>query len=259
MHPILFSIGKLTIYTYGFFLAVGFLIGIYFARKEARRIGEDPEKMMDLAFYIVIAAIVGSRLFHIITNPQPYLRNPLEIVKIWEGGLVFYGGFIAALLTALFYIKRKGMPIWRTVDIFAPSIALGQFFGRIGCFFAGCCFGKACDLPWAVTFTQKGSLAPLNETLHPSQLYHALANLIIFFILVKFRRHVKRDGQVFWAYVFLYGVFRSLLELFRGDFRGPVFLDLFSVSQCIGITMALIAVGMMIFLNKSAADNADRE
>ena len=127
MHPILLKIGYITIHTYGFFVAMGFFAGILLARSEAKRLGVDHEKVMDLCFYILIAAIVGSRLFYIVINYKIFIPNPLDIFKIWNGGLVFYGGFIAALFTALIYLKMHKMPVWLTADIAAPSLAIGHF------------------------------------------------------------------------------------------------------------------------------------
>jgi len=188
MHPVLLKLGPLTIHTYGFFIAMGFIAGIFLAKREAKRLGESPERIMDLSFYILIAAIAGSRLLYIFINPEIFLSDILESFRIWNGGLVFYGGFIAALIVGIVYLKMKKMPLWRTTDIAALSLALGQFFGRLGCFSAGCCYGKACDLPWAVTFTNPDTLAPIGIPLHPSQLYQAAGNLIIFVILWLFRR-----------------------------------------------------------------------
>ncbi len=250
MYPVLLQIGKLSIYTYGFFIAIGFLVGIAIARQEAKRVGEDPEKIMDLSFYVLVFAIVGSRLFYIVTNPEMFLAGPLEILKLWKGGLVFYGGFIAALIAALIYLKKKKMPLWKTADIITPSLPAGQFLGRLGCFFAGCCYGRACDLPWAVTFTRPDTLAPIGIPLHPTQLYHALGNLIIFGFLWSFRRHKKYDGQLFWLYLLLYGVTRSFIEVFRGDFRGSPVFGILSVSQLLGGAMAVAAVVMIIILGK---------
>lgn len=180
MHPVLLKLGNISVYTYGFFIAVGFVIGILIAKREAKRRNIDPELIMDLSFYIIIAAIIGSRLFYVITTPASFIENPVDIFKIWNGGLVFYGGFILALVTAAWYVRKQHLNVWQIADVFAPSIALGQFFGRLGCFSAGCCYGKVCDLPWAVTFHDPNSLAPTNIPLHPTQLYHALGNVMIF-------------------------------------------------------------------------------
>ena len=147
MHPVLFKFGKLTIHSYGFFVALGFIVGIFLAKLEAKKLGEDQEKIMDLCFYILMASILGARLFYVFTNHEMFLSDPLEVLRIWNGGLVFYGGFIGALVTVIVYIKKKKILPWKTVDILTPSLALGYCIARLGCFSAGCCYGKACDLP----------------------------------------------------------------------------------------------------------------
>jgi phosphatidylglycerol---prolipoprotein diacylglyceryl transferase len=253
MHPVLIRLGSFSIYTYGFLIAVGFVLGILLARKEAEKVGIEPDLIMDLSFYIIISAIIGSRLFYVMTMPETFFKNPLEIFKIWNGGLVFYGGFILALITALIVIVKRKAPLWKTTDIFAPSIAIGQFFGRLGCFSAGCCYGKICDLPWAVKFHNPESLAPIGIALHPSQLYHALGNLLIFLILWGMKSKKKFHGQVFWTYVALDGGVRCFLEIFRGDFRGQIFLNVFSLSQVIGSLMVLMGVAMLTLLKRKNA------
>ena len=252
MFPVLLKIGPISIFTYGFFIAVGFLTGIFLATKEAKRQGEDHEKIMDLCFYVLIAAILGSRLFYVATSPEVFLKDPVEILKIWNGGLVFYGGFIAALVTGVIYLKVKNIPVWKTADIMAPSVAIAHFFGRIGCFFAGCCYGKYCDLPWAVTFNHSDSLAPTGIPLHPTQLYEALGNLAIFLFLFFFRKHKKYDGQLFWLYVLIYGITRSFIETFRADFRGEFLYGVLSISQVVGGLMAVVSLIMLFILRKRA-------
>ncbi|MBU2621537.1 MAG: prolipoprotein diacylglyceryl transferase [Proteobacteria bacterium] len=252
MFPVLLKIGPLSIFTYGFFIAVGFLAGIYIAVKEARRLGENPEMIMDLCFYLLVAAIIGSRLFYVATNPKMFLDDPVEILKIWNGGLVFYGGFIAALITGIIYLKAKNIPVWKTADIMVPSVALAHFFGRIGCFFAGCCYGKYCDLPWAVTFNNPDSLAPQGLPLHPTQLYSAFNNLAIFLLLFFLRKRKDYDGQLFWIYVLIYGITRSFIEIFRADFRGEFHYGIFSVSQVVGGVMAVVSLIMLFILRKRA-------
>lgn len=250
MHPILIKIGPITIYSYGFFLAIGFILAIFYSTREAKRVGVDPQKISDLAFYLIIAALIGSRLLFIITEPHDFTENPLEVFKIWKGGLVFYGGFIGALVTGICYVKRHGMPVWKTSDIIAPGIALGQSLGRIGCFSAGCCYGKETTVPWAVTFTDINSLARLGVPLHPTQLYEAALDFCIFLFLISFRRRKTFDGQLIWLYTLLYAVVRFIVELFRGDPRGSAFDSLLSTSQLIGIVMAIVALAMLIKLGR---------
>ena len=247
MHPVLFRVGPFTLHTYGVFVAMAFLAAIGLALKEARNVNEDPNKILDLCFYMLVAGLVGSRILYVMINWPTFLRDPVEILRIWHGGLVFYGGFLGACLAALWYIRKHQLLPWKTADILAPSIALGQFVGRIGCFFAGCCYGEPCDLPWAITFTHAESLAPKGVALHPTQLYSSLNGLIMFLILIVLRRFKSFQGQLFWTYVFLYGASRSVIEIFRGDERGMVLEGLLSTSQFIGVLMAAVA-GIMLFI-----------
>ncbi len=246
MYPIIYKIGFLTIYTYGLFVAIGILTAILIGKYEAERTGMNPEEIMDLAFYIIISGILGARLFYVATNFNLFRSDLLEIFRIWHGGLVYYGGFISSLIVAFIYAKIKKMPVWNTADIVALVIPAGHFFGRIGCFFAGCCYGKECDLPWAVIFSHKDTLARQDILLHPTQLYAALANLIVFIFLFYFRKHKQYDGQVFWVYMLVYGIIRSIIEIFRGDERGATILDIFSISQTIGLSAAAVSFIVLI-------------
>ncbi|OGW06363.1 MAG: prolipoprotein diacylglyceryl transferase, partial [Nitrospinae bacterium RIFCSPLOWO2_01_FULL_39_10] len=184
MHPILFKIGPITIYTYGVLIATAFFLGLALAARQARVEGEDPQKIMDLSFYILISAIVGSRLLYIVVEYKEYISNPLRIFKVWEGGLVFYGGFIMAMAVVIIYIRKHEMNLWKVGDILAPSVAIGQGVGRLGCFFAGCCYGRETDVPWAFIFKDPNTLAPMDVHLHPTQLYDSANGFIIFVILL---------------------------------------------------------------------------
>lgn len=251
MHPVLFKLGNITIYSYGFMIALGFFLGIVLAMQEARRVGENPEKIMDLCFYILVAAIVGSRLFYVVTAWEKFAANPIDIVKLWQGGLVFYGGFIGAVVTAAAYIKLAKLPLGKTADILAPALALGQAIGRMGCFLAGCCYGRTTDVFWSVTFTDQNCLAPVGSPLHPTQLYSALTNFTIFVVLFVFSRHNQITGRVFWTYVLLYGLTRSIIETLRGDFRGAEVFGLLSISQALGLLGATVALVMLVRLSRS--------
>jgi len=280
MHPVLIELGSFTLYTYGLFVGLGFVAALFFASKNAlnydlrpdcdkradhnrkdkntaRGETDNPGVISDLFFVLLVSAILGARLFYVGLDFPYFWKNPLEIVKIWNGGLVFYGGFISALVTGFFYIRKKHLNVWVTADIVAPAIALGHAVGRIGCFFAGCCYGKACSLPWAVTFTDPDSLAPLNIGLHPTQLYSVASNLAIFFILLFLQKQKKFHGMVFWSYVLLYGLFRSIVEMFRGDPRGSFLFSWISFSQGIGMIMVVSALFMLLLLytkKKNARD-----
>lgn len=251
MHPILFRFGPLTIHTYGLLVAVGFLIGLGFAVRQARKEGIPADKIIDLGFYILLTAIIGSRLGFILINASYYIKNPLDIFKIWEGGLVFYGGVLLAVPTAIWYVKKNGLGIWRMADVFAPSIAIGHAIGRLGCFFAGCCYGKTAEsLPWAVTFTDPECLARIGIPLHPTQLYESAGEFINFLILITLRRYKSFNGQLFMTYLLLYSVLRFIVESFRGDVSRGFITPQLSVSQGISILMFLIAVAGLIVLRR---------
>ena len=241
MYPVLLKFGPLTIHTYGVLVATGFLLGIGLAVLQAKKEGIPSNKIVDLGFYILLSAIIGSRLFFIFINASHYIKNPLDIFKIWEGGLVFYGGILFAIPTV----------IWNIADVFAPSIAIGHSIGRIGCFFAGCCYGKPAEgLPWAVTFTNPQSLAQIGIPLHPTQLYESAGEFINFLILITLRRYKSFDGQLFLTYVLLYSILRFIVEFFRGDIgRGFIIYNI-SLSQGLSILMFLIASGGLIVLRK---------
>ncbi|PIE75218.1 MAG: prolipoprotein diacylglyceryl transferase [Deltaproteobacteria bacterium] len=249
MHPVFFHFEPLniTIHTYGVMAAAGFFLAIMTASFFAEKEGIKKDFILDLSTYIIISAIIGARVFYLFVDPSYFFAHPIEIFKIWKGGLVFYGGFIFAAFTALIFIKLKGLPLGKISDIAAPSLAIGHAVGRIGCFFAGCCYGRPTDLPIGIIFKDEHSLAPLNACLHPTQLYSVISNFLIFIIMVIFFRLKKRDGDVFLLYLFLYGISRTIIEYFRGDNRGELFFGILSLSQFIGITASSAALLIFIF------------
>jgi phosphatidylglycerol:prolipoprotein diacylglycerol transferase len=251
MFPVLIKIGPVTIHTYGFLIAIGFLVALTLAAREAKRKDIPNESIIDVGFYALLSGIVGARIFFILTNLESFLEHPLDAVKIWEGGLVFYGGVIFALPTVIWFARKKGIPLWQAADIWAPSIAIGHAIGRLGCFCAGCCYGRPAEgLPWAVTFTNSDSLAVLGTPLHPTQLYESAAELVNFLVLITLRRRQSFKGQLFLVYIMNYSVIRSVIELFRGDeVRGFLFPG-FSYSQAISVVMFVAAALWLLILRK---------
>lgn len=241
MHPILFEVGPLKIFTYGFLLALAFLSAIYLSGREAGRLGLPVARFYDLCFYIVLAAVVGSRLLYVLLDLPHFLANPLKIFALWEGGLVFHGGVVLALGVAFYYMKVHALPWRRCLDALAVGMPVGQFFGRLGCFMAGCCYGSPSDLPWAVTFTAAGSLCPLKEPLHPAQLYEAFLALGVFGVVYWFRTRKRFDGQMMLTYFCLAGLVRFTVEFFRhpGDYRGPVLWGWMPLTQAVALGVAL--------------------
>jgi len=252
MYPILFQFGSLYIYAYGFFIVMGFIIAVVLAALKIRKSnsGVSFENIVDLFFYTVLSAIIGARILFVLIHFDLYRQHPVQIFKIWEGGLVFYGGLILAIMVAFWYMRWHRLPIWKLADLISPLIALGLSFGRIGCFFAGCCYGKETSLPWAVVFKNPDSLARLNVPLHPTQLYDAANGLAIFFFLTWMEKRKSYDGQIFWLFLFLYAITRFFIEIFRGDPRGFLFGDLLSTSQAIGIVLAILSLFMLFYWRK---------
>jgi phosphatidylglycerol:prolipoprotein diacylglycerol transferase len=285
MHPVLIDFGWLwslfgadpanafKLHTYGLMIALGFLVGMQLGAREARRIDVSKEGgfdqfILDLTFWILVVSIVGARLLFIIVEwNDVYARDPLKIFKVWEGGFVFYGGFIAAVLFSVVYCRRNGRSFLVVADTLIPSVALGHFFGRLGCLAAGCCWGVPVseDFLFAVQFPD-GALAHTSMAnagiieptkahtphVHPVQLYESFGELAIFFTLL-FVRSIKRfHGQTLLAYLFLYPILRTSLEFLRGDkARGEYALFggvTVSTSQIISVLVAVAAVTLLASL-----------
>ncbi len=249
MYPVLFKLGPLTIHTYGLLVALGLIIGLFTIRALSESSGIRPGDVTDIAFSMIIWGIIGSRAAYVLLNLNYYLAHPIDIIKIWQGGLVFSGGLVLSIIALTFHIRKKGLNFWETCDLFSIGVAIGQAIGRLGCFSAGCCYGKPADIPWSVVFKNPDSLAPLNIPLHPTQLYHALSSFIIFLILLILRRKRKFQGQVFIWFLILHSTGRLLIERFRGDWRGFIPGTQMSVTQLITL-LVLIGAIVLLFIKK---------
>jgi phosphatidylglycerol---prolipoprotein diacylglyceryl transferase len=250
------SIGPLTLHTYGVLLAIAFITGLWVASRQAKAAGLDAARVTDMAVYVLIAGLVGAKILLVIVEWGYYARNPRELLSILQSGGVFYGGLIGALPVAWWYARKHGLAPWRTADVLAPAVAIGQAIGRLGCFFAGCCYGRPADVPWAVTFRDPYASrtvgTPLDIPLHPTEIYEAIACLAIFFILTRMARRKRFDGQITLAYVLLYSVARFVIEFYRGDaVRGTV-LGWLSTSQFIAV---LLVAGVALVLPYVAKRN----
>ncbi|MBN2383668.1 prolipoprotein diacylglyceryl transferase [bacterium] len=255
MHPILIHIGPIPIRSYGFMIVCGFLVGVWLAIRRGRKVGITPETVIDLCFAILLSALIGSKLLHLIIFWPDYLvdiprlrHHPIDLFVYLGSGLIFFGGLIAAIPTAIFFVRKRKLGIWTVADVLAPSIPLAHGFGRIGCFLAGCCFGKLCEAPWAVTFHNPNSMAPLGIPLHPTQLYSAFWNFSLAAILLLLGPRLKRSGQLFWMYILLYPIGRFVIEFYRADQRGFILSGALSTSQFIGIVLVLVAIAAQCVL-----------
>ncbi len=251
MYPILFRVWNFPVNTYGVFLALAFLGAIFVTVRLGVRDGLPRERIYDLCLWLLLSSLVGSKLLMFFTEPE-YRQNPrlLFSLDFLRSGGVFYGGLIGAIIAGYVLMRRWRLPWWKTADACAPGIALGNFFGRQGCFAAGCCWGKPTNLPWGVRFTELGhevTDVPLNAKLHPTQLYESFAMLIVFFFLLWLHKKKKFSGQVILAYVIIYATVRFLIEFVRDDPRGDILglttLTGLSTSQLIGL---VVGVGALI-------------
>lgn len=257
MFPQLFHFGHFALPTYGLLVALGVLTGLFVTAKLAPSQGINPDDAWNLGVLVVLAAIVGAKLLLVINDFSFYMAHPGEIFSLAmvQAGGVFYGGVIAALVTAAYYMRKHHMPALRTSDTFAPGLALGHSIGRLGCFAAGCCFGKPTNHWWGVTFTNplahSISSTPLNVPIEPTQLFESAIELANFFILWALLRHKKFEGQVIGAYLFLYGVARFFIEFIRDDpDRGSMFNGALTGTQFISIL--LVIAGGILWLRRKA-------
>jgi len=250
------TIGPLTLHTYGFLLAVAFLAGLFVVSSQAKKAGMDAARLTDMAVWLLIAGLVGAKLLLVAVDWRFYFRNPRELLSIFQSGGVFYGGLLGGIAVAIFFVWRYKLPGWATADVLAPGVVIGQAIGRLGCFAAGCCFGKPASVPWAVTFTdvyaarQVGT--PMDTPLHPTQIYESTACFLIFFLLLWLAPRKSFHGQVVLTYAVLYSSFRFAVEFFRGDpDRGSVFGGLLSTSQLIAILLVLAAALVFPYVRRT--------
>jgi phosphatidylglycerol:prolipoprotein diacylglycerol transferase len=246
MQPILMRWGPVTIYTYGVLVATGVLLGLWYARRHAPRAGLDPDQVWNLGIYAVLSALIVAKLWLVALDASYYWAHPREIfaMSTLQSGGTFYGGLLGALALLLIYTHYAKMPLLPVMDTYAAALPLGHAVGRLGCFAAGCCYGKPTWLPWGVKFTslraQQLVGTPLNIPLHPTQLYESAAEVMNFIFLIWLARRQRFTGQLFAAYLMLYGVERGLIEFLRGDpDRTLMFNGAVSLMQIVSVFMVL--------------------
>lgn len=283
MYPIIFRIGNFPINTYGVFLALAFLAAIFVTVRLAERDGLSRARIYDLCLWLLLSSLVGSKILMFFTEPE-YRQDPTLLLSLdfLRSGGVFYGGLLGAMITGYFLMRRWKLPWWQTADACAPGIALGNVLGRLGCFSAGCCWGKPTNSSWGVRFTELGheitgvptivsqlddpvqrtywseklggDFAPLH--LHPTQLYESFAMLIVSFFLLWLHKRKKFSGQVILAYALIYSTVRFLIEFVRDDPRGDILglttLTGLSTSQLIGIVVGIAALTIFIIRRRRA-------
>jgi phosphatidylglycerol:prolipoprotein diacylglycerol transferase len=252
--PTLIEIGPFEIHSYGLMLALSFIVGTQLALHEAGRRRLPEARLASLCLWILGLAIVGSRLMYVLSHPESFAGRWLDAFRLWEGGLTMYGGFVAALVGALVYVRRHALPLGQVFDAFSPAIALGSGITRLGCFLNGCCFGKPCELPWAVTFHDHsfaGTAYP-GVPLHPTQLYLSAAGFLNFALLWwLLRRRLSRPGQLFFIFLVVEALSRFSIDFLRHYDEGGESVTVLGLSLsltqvvCLGLIVLAVA-GLLV-------------
>jgi len=248
MRPTLFTIGSLPIRSYEVMVAIGFLIALYFAVRRARKKNIPFRFMLDLGLCVLISGFIGARIYYILQHIRSYDSLADIFSRIWEGGLTYYGGLVLASLVGFIYLRSRRLPIVGMMDIAAPSLALGEGISRIGCFLAGCCFGKPTDLPWGVTFPKNSLTGILTDSqkVHPTQIYSSIILFSIFIILIVLQRHTKFSGQLFLIYLVMYSIYRFFIDFLR-YYTPEEHLGILAYSQVTSLVLGSVALIVMIW------------
>ena len=260
MYPNLFKIGPLEIHSYGLMLAVSFLLGILFAMYRAKKQNVDPNKIMDLSVVIVISAILGARFLYVIFHLEEFRGHWLDVINPFQSngqigiaGLTMLGGFIAALFFGLLYMKMNKLPMLKISDIISPSLGLGIFVTRIGCFLNGCCYGTPTNVSWGMIFPPESAAGYhfTNIPIHPAQLYSSAYGLLIFLVLLFVERWKKFDGFLLYSFLILYGISRFTVDIFRYYEESMVLFTIgntpISLNQGISLLMILGGITLIIY------------
>jgi phosphatidylglycerol:prolipoprotein diacylglycerol transferase len=254
VHPIAFYLGTLPLRWYGVMMAVAFFAGLWTAMRRARLANISSDVLADVTLWLMAGSIIGARFVYVTTYwKQEFADQPLsEIFMIQHGGLVYYGGLMGAIVAGIAYLRWKKLPVWKIADILAPSIALGSAFGRIGCLLNGCCYGRECSLPWAISFPADHETHGM--PVHPTEIYDALLNLMLYLGLAWLFRRKKFDGQIFALYLVGYAICRSIVEFFRGDYPPDhIHAGLFTSAQLLSAPILIAGIVLWFWFSRRAA------
>jgi len=236
--PVLIDLGPLSIRWYGVLVTAALLISMFVTEYYAKKLGQDPDKVADLYVPMILAIIIGARLGHVVTNWEYYSQNPLDIFRIYKGGLASHGAFILTVIVGVFLSRRKGLDTWSLADAIAPCIAIGHIFVRLGNFINGELYGSSTNLPWGIVFP--GTYTPR----HPLQLYEIITSVILLGLIIGLFHRRRFPGQVFLLTLIYVSVVRALLDILRPEFRVTQYL---SLGQIASITTAVVALILLIF------------
>lgn len=249
MYPVLFQFGNFELRSYGVIVVLSFLLALWLSSKEAERKGLDPKLIQDFALYALFGGVVGARIYFVLfSEPGYFLQHPLEILAVWHGGIGVIGSLLGGALVAIWYCRRNHISFLKFGDILVPGIALGQTVGQFACLLNGDSYGRPTNLPWAITYTDPRSLAPLNIPLHPIELYEMAAYFLVFLLVWKIRKRYSIDGFIFFIYLAGYGMARFLVDIFRGD--PAIFGWAIQAAQVFGVAMILASIIGFLLLKK---------
>jgi len=257
MHPKLLELGDVSIYTYGFLIAFGAFSGyLYLSHTANKDLGVKKDTIQSLAILTIAMAFIGGKLFFYLAEPSFYFNPPSNMLHKFRTGFVFYGSLLFAIPSVIWFFRKNKLPVLSMLDLIAITTVIVHAFGRMGCFFAGCCYGIPSEGPFSITFTNELSKAPLHTSLHPTQLYSITLLLLIFLALLMFKRHKRFEGQLFFIYLIMYSMGRGIIEIFRGDLRrGFIVEEWLSHSQFIAIIIIGISVYLYIRFYKKSRSN----
>lgn len=259
MHPEIFHWGFINVRSYGLMLALAFLVGTWLGLREAKRLGLDEDKVVNIILIVLVASVLGARALYVMEHVQEFRREWGSVVALWQGGLTLYGGIVAGTAAGLMAARRFGLPMWTLADALTPSLALGASIGRIGCHLNGCCYGRPTSLPWGIVFPPD-SYAGLefgNAPVHPSQLYLAGAGLLLFLLTWFLRRRSRVPGTLFWLFIVLFALVRIPIDLTRAYEAEATILRFGAIgiteSQLTSLAFALFGLLMIARLRRTAA------
>lgn len=258
MHPEVFELGPLHLRSYGLMMAIAFVVGTFLGLREARRLSLDEDKVVNVILVTLIASVFGARMLYVLEHLSEFRREWTSVLALWQGGLTLYGGVAAGTFAGLVAAKRMNLPVWITADALTPSLALGTMFGRVGCYLNGCCYGRPTNLPWGVVFPHD-SFAFLEfgqQPVHPSQLYNALAGLLLFILFQSLRKRFRVPGVLFWSFIVLFALVRIPLDMTRTYEADAVLMRIgvmdFTESQLMSAGMILFGSLMILRLRRQA-------
>ena len=248
MIPVLFHIGAFPLRSWGLMLMIAFLMGALHATKLARRYGIKPDDLWDASLAGLFGGVLGGRLGYVLQNMGEYLKNPAQILNFMSGGMTSFGGMLGGVVVGLFVCKKKGMNLWDAADAIAPSLAIGWFFGRIGCLLNGCCYGHKCDVAWKMNFYPDEHTQILG--VHPTQIYEAIGMVLTYGVLMSLTKRRVFRGQIFAAFLVLYGIVRFVVEFWREQSGAESIKAGLSTGQWASLLVAFVGLALGSVLAK---------